>query len=197
MKKSESIKEIATALCKFQTECPKIEKNKTVKVQTKSGSSYNFQYADMDEITTKIKKTMSDCKLSYTQIPETDWSVTTILMHSSWEWLEWNLSILPEWSKVWPQDIWSAITYAKRYALASMLWIIADEDDDWNSASWNTYSYWNQQPKEKHTCKKCWEVVEASPFDWKFGRCFKCPECNQFSWTNPVFDWKDLSKQDF
>lgn len=60
-------------------------------------------------------------------------SVETILLHSSGEWSRSTLMV-PVVGAATPQSIGSAVTYARRYALASMVGL-AQADDDGNSSS--------------------------------------------------------------
>jgi len=104
-----------------------------------------------------------------------------------------------EYNEKDPQWVWSIVTYYRRYNLLALL-DLETEDDDWQTWSpryKSKKSYVDNEKKEKHTCKKCKSIVEVNPFMWKFWMCFRCPECNEFSGLNPVFDWGDLSKQEF
>jgi len=58
--------------------------------------------------------------------------VTTLLMHTSGEWIEGKIKLKPVKSD--PQGMGSAITYARRYAYQSIIGLAAD-DDDANDAS--------------------------------------------------------------
>jgi hypothetical protein len=58
--------------------------------------------------------------------------VVTSLIHASGEWLSSELA-LP--SGATPQTYGSALTYARRYALAALCGIVGDEDDDANAAT--------------------------------------------------------------
>lgn len=58
--------------------------------------------------------------------------VVTSLIHSSGEWISSELA-LP--SGATPQTYGSALTYARRYALAALCGIVGDEDDDANAAT--------------------------------------------------------------
>lgn len=138
MEKSESIKEIALALSKFQSQIPKIDLDREVEVQTKTGGKYKFKYATFANILEKIRNPLSENGLSFAQLVNEDGSVTTILMHSSGEWLSSTLSITGEKT---PQGIGSVITYNKRYSLTSMLGICGDDDDDGNSAQGNDFKF--------------------------------------------------------
>jgi hypothetical protein len=59
--------------------------------------------------------------------------VTTILMHSSGEWLESTVSLKPRADT--PQDIGACATYGRRYGLSAILGLSSDDDDDGNSQS--------------------------------------------------------------
>lgn len=60
-------------------------------------------------------------------------AVSTILVHSSGEWISESISLKPRQDD--PQSVGSAITYGRRYLLASMAGIAADDDDDGNAAT--------------------------------------------------------------
>jgi hypothetical protein len=80
------------------------------------------------------RKPLSDAGLSYTQFP-TDGSLTTVLMHESGEFIHGSMPIHAKKEKD-PQAYGSAITYARRYSLASVLGLaVGDEDDDGNAAN--------------------------------------------------------------
>lgn len=152
MEKSESIKELATALSKFQIQVPKIDLDREVEVATRTGGKYKFRYATFANILEKIRKPLSENGLSFSQIVNEDGSVTTILMHSSGEWLTSSLLITGEKT---PQGIGSAITYNKRYSLTSILGICGDDDDDGNGAQGNDFKFKEnaQTPKGKDARK--------------------------------------------
>ena len=61
--------------------------------------------------------------------------VETVLAHESGEWISGEL-LLPL-TKADAQGVGSAITYGRRYGLAAIVGIVADEDDDGNAASRN------------------------------------------------------------
>jgi hypothetical protein len=60
-------------------------------------------------------------------------ALVSTLAHTSGEWIKGELLLIPV--KRDPQGIGSAISYARRYALAALLGIVSDEDDDGNAAS--------------------------------------------------------------
>lgn len=133
MNKSESIKELATALCQFQSMISTVSKNREVTVTMKSGAKYTFPYADFGAIREAIKEPLKECGLSFVQ-PISNEGVTTILMHSSGEYIE---STIPLNQNQRPQELGSEITYKKRYSLSAILGLSTDDDDDGNWASGN------------------------------------------------------------
>lgn len=136
MEKSTEIKQLAMALVALQKDLDTLPLDRTVKVKTKTGSDYSFKYATYAAIVEYIRPLLAANKLCYTQLVELDGSVTTMLMHESGEYIASTLHIKGENT---PQGIGSAITYAKRYALSSILGIVADDDDDANIAQGNEY----------------------------------------------------------
>ncbi len=148
MEKSETIKELAAALSKFQASVPKIDLDREVEVQTKTGGKYKFRYATFANIIDKIKKPLSENGLSYSQLVNENGSVTTILMHESGEWISSTLLITGEKT---PQGIGSTITYTKRYALSSMLGVCADDDDDANIGQGNSFNFKGKEKSSTNT----------------------------------------------
>lgn len=97
---------------------------------------FKSKYADLASVWEACRKPLSDNDLSVVQptaIIDGATVVRTLLMHSSGEYIEGILPIqVPDTATA--QQVGSAITYARRYALASMVGV-APEDDDGNSAS--------------------------------------------------------------
>lgn len=126
MNKSESIKELATALCKFQAEVEKVKK-------TATNPFFKSKYATLSDILEVIKKPLSKNGLSFVQLPLSGHVLETILMHSSGEFISSSYEMTPV--KNDPQGLGSVITYQRRYALGAILGLDIDIDDDANSAS--------------------------------------------------------------
>jgi hypothetical protein len=70
--------------------------------------------------------------------------LVTTLLHESGQWISGTISMVP--AKADPQGIGSAATYARRYSLASILGIVADEDDDGQKASMPSHAPAYQAP---------------------------------------------------
>lgn len=126
MEKSESIKELANALCKFQAEVEKIKKGAT-------NPFFKSKYATLADILDVIRQPLANNGLSFVQFPKGVHSLETMLMHTSGEYLAESYEMRPV--KDDPQGAGSVITYQRRYALGAVLGLNIDEDDDGNKAS--------------------------------------------------------------
>jgi hypothetical protein len=123
MKKSNSIKEIASAMTKAQAEMSGAKKGAV-------NPFFKSKYADLNSVVDAVRIPFSDNGLSYSQFPlfeEGRVGVETILMHESGEWIS-SILMLPM-VKQDPQAAGSAITYARRYALQSIAGIPSEDDD--------------------------------------------------------------------
>jgi hypothetical protein len=126
MNKSESIKNIAGALVKFQASVSKVAKEA-------NNPFFKSKYASLANILDTIQKPLSECGLAISQFPDGD-ALTTIIVHSdSGEWME-SSYVMPVVKQNDPQAMGSAITYARRYALGSILNLNIDDDDDGEKA---------------------------------------------------------------
>ena len=138
MEFSQTTKAIFEALAKFQGEVsnPKADADNPF---------FKSKYAKLDDILEMVRPLLSKHGLSVIQPPcsdETGVGVTTLITHSSGEYIKSDPFYLKLNNKQDAQAGGSAITYSRRYALASVLGI-AQEDDDGNKASEN------KPPKEE------------------------------------------------
>lgn len=132
MNRSESIKELAAALSKFQGEV----KNPA---NTASNPFFKSKYAPLNDVLNLVRPILSKYGLSVVQAPSGDGEniiVTTTLLHSSGEFIEFQPLILKT-DKATAQGAGSAITYARRYAISAILGISSEDDDDGNHATGN------------------------------------------------------------
>jgi len=130
-KKSESIKEIAVALAKFNAKVQRIEKDST-------NPHFKNKYASLDGIMDEVRPMLAEEGLSVLQMPsglDGRLKLTTMLIHTSGEWIE-SAPIEMQPVKSDPQGIGSATTYARRYSLCAFLGLsTGDLDDDGNGSS--------------------------------------------------------------
>lgn len=128
MDKSESIKSLAIAMNKAQSEMSGASK-------AKSNPFFKAKYADLSEVIKAFKEPFANNGLSYVQFPIEDngrVGVETILMHSSGEWMSNKFTV--QLTKQDAQGAGSAITYCRRYGLQAVAGI-PSEDDDGNHAA--------------------------------------------------------------
>jgi hypothetical protein len=126
MPKSQSTKEITKALITFQVKVDTIRKDA-------KNPFFKSSYASLANILDSIKEPLIECGLAVTQFPYGENGLMTILMHQSGEWMGFEYQMRP--AKDDPQGRGSAITYQRRYAIASVLCLNIDEDDDGNLAT--------------------------------------------------------------
>lgn len=128
------------ALAKAQGAMRNPERNRTVTVKTDKGS-YTFDYATLDNIIDTARKALSDNGLAVSQALERDQNgasvMITRILHKDGGVLVNEMPITlpaPDERGRPPkiQELGSIITYARRYALCSLLNIAAEEDDDGN-----------------------------------------------------------------
>ena len=128
MEQSENINEIAAALSKAQGQIKGALKDST-------NPFFKAKYADLSSVWEACRGPLSGNGLAVVQTTsdsEKGIAVITSLVHSSGQWFRGHLTLEPK-DKT-PQGYGSAITYARRYALAAIVGV-APEDDDGNSAS--------------------------------------------------------------
>lgn len=130
MNKSESIKNLALAMVKFNCEVGKVAKDA-------NNPFFKNKYATLDTIIDEVRPLLAKNGLTLMQIPGGDGDnvmLKTFLMHESGEWMESDRLIMKP-VKNDPQAIGSCITYARRYSLNSFLSLNTGEDDDANKAT--------------------------------------------------------------
>lgn len=121
---------LAAALAAVQADLPEVRKAETAKVPTKTGGSYSYTYADLAAVTRVILPRLGKVGLSWTTKPTIlgdRFVLAYKLLHVSGEYEEGTYPLPDRGS---PQEIGSAITYARRYALCSVTGVAPDDDDD-------------------------------------------------------------------
>lgn len=123
MQTSEQINELATALAKAQGSMGGALKDS-------ANPFFKSRYADLESVWNACRKALADNGLSVVQSAsavEGGVAVTTMLLHSSGQWMRDTLPLHPK--DLSPQGIGSAITYGRRYALAAMAGVYQTDDD--------------------------------------------------------------------
>lgn len=147
MRQSEAINELAAALAKAQGAFVNPERNREVTVKTKTGGDYKFRYATFDAILDTVRAPLSANALALVQgvsTTEAGMVLTTKLLHGSGQWIEADTPVFYNEDRA--QAFGSGVSYAKRYAVAALLGITADEDDDGNNAEGNRATFKDRKP---------------------------------------------------
>lgn len=124
MKTSDSIKAIAPALLQAQ---------KAITFAGKNAKNPHFKnsYADLSAVIDAIKESLNNADIVFVQTPSPSddgrLHLTTRLIHASGEWIE-DTAVAPL-PKQDPQGFGSAMTYLRRYSLASICGLYQDDDD--------------------------------------------------------------------
>ena len=156
MKQSESITDLATALCLAQAEMGGA-------IKDSNNPFFKSSYADLTSVIKVIKEPFAKYGLSFVQLPVTSAGgngvgVATMLMHKSGQWIQGEY-LLPM-DKVTPQGAASSITYARRYALQSLVGI-PSVDDDSELAMYRNEPAPVEPPPAKRVSKKLAQDVVA------------------------------------
>ena len=108
------------------------QSNMTAITKDATNPFFKSKYADLPAIQAGIQKPLSEAGLGYIQMPTIDGLITRLFSIEG-ETIE---SVYPMTIQGKPQDIGSAVSYAKRYALTAILGIIIDDssDDDGQSS---------------------------------------------------------------
>src|SRR5690554_57796 len=159
MQKSESIKNLAIALSKFQSE---VENPKN----TADNPFYHSKYAPLQDVLNTVRPLLSKHGLSIIQSPSGDGqsiSITTMLLHESGEWIEFDPLVLKA-EKITPQKTGSAITYGRRYALSAVLGISSEDDDDGNSLEKTQQNSGQKKQLTEKQVKRLYAIANSAGF---------------------------------
>jgi hypothetical protein len=129
IKMSAQVNELAAAMAKAQGMMKPAIKDSV-------NPHYKSRFTSITAVWESARLPMSSNGLSALQSVSTrekNIVVTTIILHSSGQWLEFEPLELPL-GKYDAQGVGSACTYAKRYALCAALNIVTDDDDDGEKA---------------------------------------------------------------
>jgi ERF superfamily len=149
---SENVAAIATALAKAQTELTNPEKAMIGSIYNgRTDSQQSFRYASLSSGLDIIRKVLGGQQIAVTQTTAIDRAsgtvnLTTILVHTSGEWIssDWPVCQLSETAT--PRRMGAALTYARRYALFTMVGIAGEDDLDAPEIA-------NEEPKKDRTAE--------------------------------------------
>ena len=135
---SETIGTIAGALAKAQAELTNPEKSLVATIESEGGcgeKERSFRYAPLSSGLEIVRKTLTQHEIATVQTTALDHAagfinLITILAHSSGEWIasDWPVCAISETAT--PRRMGAALTYARRYALFTIVGIAGDDDID-------------------------------------------------------------------
>ena len=134
---SPSIAALATALAKAQTELANPEKSLTgtIEPQDGEGGARQFRYAPLSSGLEIVRKTLGQHEIATVQTTAIDQAagvvnLTTMLAHASGEWIASDWPVCPIAETERPHRMGAALTYARRYALFTLVGIAGEDDLD-------------------------------------------------------------------
>jgi hypothetical protein len=133
---SETIGTIAGALAKAQAELTNPEKSLTATVRSPfpRESDRTFKYASLSSGLDIVRKALGKHEIATVQTTAIDEAglirLTTVLAHSSGEWVSSDWPVCPVSETAAPHRMGAALTYARRYALFTLVGIAGEDDLD-------------------------------------------------------------------
>lgn len=121
---------LAEALAAFQAQLPQIRKGNTAQVKSDKGN-FAYDYADLADVSAAVMPLLGNHGLSFSARPtvgEQGFVLFYKLAHESGESEEGVYPLPPAHTP--PQQLGSAITYARRYALCAVTGVAPGGDDD-------------------------------------------------------------------
>jgi hypothetical protein len=134
---SETIGTIAAALARAQAQLVNPEKSLvgTIRSNEPGGSERSFRYAPLSSGLEIVRKTLSQHEIATVQTTSIDETagivrLSTVLAHASGEWIasDWPVCAISETAT--PHRMGAALTYARRYALFTLVGIAGEDDLD-------------------------------------------------------------------
>jgi hypothetical protein len=134
---SETVAALASALAKAQAELVNPEKSLTATIRTgrPGDGERSFRYAPLSSGLDIVRKTLGQHEIATLQTTAIDQAagmvnLTTTLAHASGEWIASDWPVCPIAETANPQRMGAALTYARRYALFTLVGIAGEDDLD-------------------------------------------------------------------
>jgi len=134
---SESIASLAAALAKAQAELVNPEKSLvgTIEGNDSGTARRSFRYAPLASGLDIVRKTLGQHEIATVQTTAIDHgagiiNLTTVLAHASGEWIASDWPVCPISETATPHRMGAALTYARRYALFTLVGIAGEDDLD-------------------------------------------------------------------
>jgi hypothetical protein len=121
---------LVAALAAFQADLPAIIKGEEAEVETKTGRKYRYRFADLADVSAVVLPRLGEVGLAWMTRPtviDGRFVLAYELMHTSGD---SRTGEYPLPAQGLPQELGSAITYARRYTLCCVTGVAPDRDDD-------------------------------------------------------------------
>src|SRR3974390_3519011 len=134
---SESVGALAAALAKAQAEIQNPEKSATATIVSPfpREAVRSFRYAPLSSGIELVRKCLGQQQIATVQSNAIDANnglirLTTTLVHASGEWVSSDWPVCPVSETATPHRLGAALTYARRYALFTLVGIAGEDDLD-------------------------------------------------------------------
>jgi hypothetical protein len=132
---SESIAKLAAALAKAQGELVNPEKSLVATIKVEGTAGQTFRYAPLSSGLDIVRRTLGHHEIAVVQTTSTDpngstITLTAMLAHASGEWIASDWPVCAVGETATPHRMGAALTYARRYALFTLVGIAGEDDID-------------------------------------------------------------------
>lgn len=128
---TEPTSSLAAALAAVQAELPTLDRDRTVTIEPRDKPKYSYSYVTLARLTETILPLIAKHGLAFTTLPglgsDGKMCLRYRLLHTSGDSLDGEFPISGEGGI---QMIGGRITYARRYCLAALVGVAADEDNE-------------------------------------------------------------------
>lgn len=156
-------KNIEAALAAFQADIPAIGKGNEASIKAKSGATFSYSFADLADITRVAMPLLAKQGLSFSACPtmlEGQFVLEYGLRHVSGDSIG---GLYPLTLSGGPQDLGSAITYARRYAFNAVTGIAPGGEDDDGARAQAVAAHVKQAPVRRDPVPATTKIVFDGP----------------------------------
>src|ERR1700680_2727579 len=166
---SESIGTIAGALARAQSELTNPEKSLTATIRSPFPRENDrmFRYASLSSGLDIVRKALGKHEIATVQTTAIDEAglirLTTVLAHSSGEWVSSDWPVCPISETAAPHRMGAALTYARRYALFTLVGVAGGDDLDAPDLGAPSKSGGELPPQSEHRNRTNGHAAVAEP----------------------------------
>jgi len=186
--------DLATAIRALQANLPTVRKD-----QTADTGKYSYTYANLASLMGALTPVLHENGLTWVSVPQRtedgSYELVGTLRHESGESLSGSLPLIGRT----PQEIGSAITYARRYLLGTVAGLVTEDDDDGHRAQQSQGRTRGETPPPPESPEQMLSRYRAAAWDVYFKRT---PNGSQQAFCDLYEQWSaqpfgDAGWQDF